>query len=88
MFAPLNPKPFLQSLTGQNVIVKLKWGETEYRGKLLSVDSYMNIQLDNAHEYIDLEDKGELGEMLIRCNNVLWITKDKSGEDTEMKESS
>lgn len=30
--APLNPKPFLTSLTGKQVMVKLKWG-MEYKGK-------------------------------------------------------
>jgi small nuclear ribonucleoprotein F len=63
---PVNPKPFLQDLTGSQVIVRLKWGETEYRGKLLSVDSYMNLQLDNAEEYIEGVNKGLLGELLIR----------------------
>lgn len=29
--APLNPKPFLASLTGRQVMVKLKWG-MEYKG--------------------------------------------------------
>lgn len=29
---PLNPKPFLNNLTGKPVIVKLKWG-MEYKGK-------------------------------------------------------
>ncbi len=41
---PCNPKPFLQSLTGQPVLVRLKWG-MEYRGTLKSVDNYMNIQV-------------------------------------------
>lgn len=30
-FLPINPKPFLQELTGKSVIVKLKWG-MEYKG--------------------------------------------------------
>jgi hypothetical protein len=30
---PVNPKPFLAELTGQEVVVKLKWG-MEYKGKL------------------------------------------------------
>lgn len=29
---PVNPKPFLNELTGKMVIVKLKWG-MEYKGK-------------------------------------------------------
>ena len=31
---PVNPKPFLNNLTGKPVIVKLKWG-MEYKGLLL-----------------------------------------------------
>lgn len=30
-------------------------------------------QLANAEEFIDDQSTGELGEILIRCNNVLWI---------------
>lgn len=30
-FVPVNPKPFLNELTGKPVIVKLKWG-MEYKG--------------------------------------------------------
>lgn len=51
LFAPfliqsaiVNPKPFLTDLTGQAVLVKLKWG-MEYRGILLAIDSYMNLQV-------------------------------------------
>jgi small nuclear ribonucleoprotein F len=69
---PLNPKPFLNSLTGKPVVCKLKWG-MEYRGVLVSVDGYMNLQLANTEEYIDGTNTGALGEVLIRCNNVLWI---------------
>ncbi|VVT51567.1 uncharacterized protein SAPINGB_P003139 [Magnusiomyces paraingens] len=83
-FDPINPKPFLQGLTGHGVIVRLKWGETEYRGRLVSVDSYMNLQLDNAVEYIDGDKKGQLGEIMIRCNNVLWVAEDSSSGDIDM----
>ena len=43
-FMPINPKPFLNGLTGKAVMVKLKWGH-EYKGYLVSVDAYMNLQL-------------------------------------------
>lgn len=49
---PINPKPFLNSLTGKAVLVKLKWGH-EYKGYLVSVDSYMNLQLANCEEFIE-----------------------------------
>lgn len=48
------------------MVVRLKWGETEYKGKLISVDSYMNLQLDETAEYIDGKFNGDLGEVLIR----------------------
>ncbi len=41
---PLNPKPFLNGLTGKPIIVKLKWG-MEYKGYLVSTDNYMNVQV-------------------------------------------
>ncbi|KAJ1912141.1 hypothetical protein IWQ60_009804 [Tieghemiomyces parasiticus] len=72
-FTIVNPQPFLKELTGKPVIVTLKWG-LEYKGFLTSVDSYMNIQLANAEEFKDgASTGGVLGEMLIRCNNVLYI---------------
>ena len=33
----------------------------------------MNIQLTNTQEYIDQKMTATLGQVLIRCNNVLWI---------------
>ncbi|KAF2719045.1 LSM domain-containing protein [Polychaeton citri CBS 116435] len=78
-FVPMNPRPMLQSLVNDEVVIRLKWGYTEYTGKLVSVDSYMNIQLSGAVEWIDGQDRGTLGQVLIRCNNVLWISaKDQS----------
>lgn len=62
---PLNPKPFLNGLTGKPVVVKLKWG-MEYKGYLVSTDNYMNVQIANTEEYIDGQLAGNLGEVLIR----------------------
>ncbi|GKV47038.1 hypothetical protein SLEP1_g53977 [Rubroshorea leprosula] len=45
----------------------------EYKAFLASVDSYMNLQLGNTEEYIDGQFTGNLGEILIRCNNVLYL---------------
>ncbi|WAR25113.1 RUXF-like protein [Mya arenaria] len=58
---PMNPKPFLNGLTGKPVLVKLKWG-MEYKGYLVSVDGYMNLQLANTEELIDGALTGNLGE--------------------------
>ncbi|XP_014500596.1 probable small nuclear ribonucleoprotein F [Vigna radiata var. radiata] len=67
---PVNPKPFLNNLTGKPVIVKLKWG-MEYKGYLVSVDSYMNLQLANTEEYIEGQFTGNLGEILIRADREM-----------------
>ncbi|CAD7693411.1 unnamed protein product [Nyctereutes procyonoides] len=73
---PLNPKPFLNGLTGN-----------PYQGYLESVDGYMNVQLANTEEYIDGALSGHLGEVLIRCNNVLYIRGvEEEEEDGEMGE--
>jgi small nuclear ribonucleoprotein F len=75
----VNPKPFLASLVGHRVAVKLKWGQ-EYRGALLSSDSYINLQLGDCEEVrADGTSAGRLGEVLVRCNNVLYIRAAPSG---------
>ena len=60
-FVPSNPKPFLQSLTGKKVLVKLKWSGVAYKGFLVSTDAYMNVQLANTMEIIDGEGWGNHG---------------------------
>jgi len=72
----------LNGLTGKPVMVKLKWG-MEYKGYLVSVDGYMNLQLASAEEFIDSTFTGNLGEVLIRCNNVLYIRGVEEEEDAE-----
>ncbi|VDN51566.1 unnamed protein product [Dracunculus medinensis] len=69
---PTNPKPFLNNLTGKPVTCKLKWGMI-YKGILVSVDGYMNLQLAKTEEYVDGAFAHHIGEVLIRCNNVLWV---------------
>ncbi|KAL0260880.1 hypothetical protein SLS55_004572 [Diplodia seriata] len=79
----------LLSLVNQEIRVRLKWGYTEYTGTLISADSYMNLQLANTEEFIDGKSTGTLGQVLFRCNNVLWISAKDASEpgksnDTEM----
>ena len=56
----------LQSLLNDEVTIRLKWGGTEYTGRLVSVDSYMNVQLSGAEEWIEGHSQGTLGQVLIR----------------------
>ncbi|POV97139.1 hypothetical protein PSHT_10328 [Puccinia striiformis] len=46
----------------------------EYKGYLVSVDNYMNLQLANTEEYQNGQSVGSLGEVFIRCNNVLYVS--------------
>ena len=64
----------------------------EYQGKLASSDAYMNLQLEKTEEFMDGQHAGYLGEVLIRCNNVLYIKAaeqqedDGGNDDTAMQE--
>jgi hypothetical protein len=52
-------------------------------GFLVSVDSYMNLQLASSEEWIGGKFAGNLGEVLIRCNNVLYIRAAQEEEGME-----
>lgn len=45
----------------------------EYKGTLVAFDGYMNFQLINTEEWVNGECRGNIGEALIRCNNVLYV---------------
>ena len=81
----VNPKPFLVDLTGKIVKVKLKWG-MEYQGRLTSADAYMNLQLTECEEFLEGQFAGFLGEVLIRCNNVLYIQALPAEDDNDADE--
>lgn len=71
-------------MIGKQVIVRLKWNKTEYKGTLISIDNYMNLQLDKTSEvvYEDGEKKEEaIGEIFIRCNNVLFVREDNKAQN-------
>lgn len=59
----------------EEVVIRLKWGQTEYKGRLVSIDSYMNIQLSGAKEYIDQQMTSALGQVLIRYVEILLKSK-------------
>ncbi|KAI9166824.1 small nuclear ribonucleoprotein [Paramyrothecium foliicola] len=85
-FVPINPRPMLQELVNKPISVRLKWGNTDYKGTLVAVDSYMNLQLSDTQEYVGDKFTGSLGQVLIRCNNVLWVRGADEGkkEDASM----
>ncbi|OGM41632.1 hypothetical protein ABOM_009712 [Aspergillus bombycis] len=83
-FQPVNPRPFLQTRVGTEMVIRLKWGQTEYKGKLESIDSYMNVLLRDTEEFIDGKNTGTLGLVLIRCNNILWMGSADNVEMTDL----
>lgn len=71
--APLSvwsPRPHL---TLYFLILLLSCCRCLLSGFLVSVDSYMNLQLASSEEWIGGKFAGNLGEVLIRCNNVLYV---------------
>ncbi|OBA19539.1 small nuclear ribonucleo protein SmF, partial [Metschnikowia bicuspidata var. bicuspidata NRRL YB-4993] len=86
-FQPINPKPFLKTLLNKPVVIRLKWNKLEYRGTLVAIDNYMNLQLEDASEVVKQDatepsetgeppagDEGDkIGDIFIRCNNVLFV---------------
>ena len=44
-------------------------------GYLVAIDSYMNVQLSSTEEWSKGAARGTLGDVLIRCNNVLYMRK-------------
>ena len=43
----------------------------------------MNTQLSDASEYVNGELAGPLGDIVIRCNNILYIRGDTENTKTE-----
>jgi len=66
---PLN---VLQKAINREVSVRLKM-DLEYRGKMSSVDPYMNVILVDATEYSGGNPSANYGKVVIRGNNVLFI---------------
>ena len=72
----------MQSLIGKRIVVKSKWG-TQYVARLVSTDSFMNLLLSDCAEHSKGEKADEdptvMPEVLLRCNNVLYIREVPEG---------
>ena len=66
------PLTTLQKSTGKKVTVKLK-NETEYRGRMDNVASYMNLIMTDAEEIREDKVVASYGRVILRGNNVLFI---------------
>jgi len=54
------------------VIVRLK-NDVEYKGKIVNVDSYMNLIMTDAEELRNGKTIEKYGRVILRGNNVLFI---------------
>ena len=66
------PLTTLQKNTKKSVIVRLK-NDVEYKGKIVNVDSYMNLIMSDAEEVKDGKTVEKYGRIILRGNNVLFI---------------
>ena len=66
------PLTTLQKNIKKSVTVRLK-NDIEYKGKMVNVDSYMNLIMSDAEELKDGKSVEKFGRVILRGNNVLFI---------------
>jgi len=66
------PLTTLQKNIKKSVTVRLK-NDIEYKGKMVNVDSYMNLIMSDAEELKDGKVVEKFGSVILRGNNVLFI---------------
>ena len=67
------PFDLLNNSIGKNVLVELK-GNLSFRGKLKAFDVHMNLTLEEAEKLENGEVKTKYGTILLRGDNVLFIS--------------
>jgi len=69
----IKPLSVLSQSANKNVIVELK-GKREYRGVLDGYDPHMNIVLKNAEEFLNGESVKKVSLVIVRGDNVIYIS--------------
>lgn len=69
------PIDVLNNAKGKRVLIKLKKG-SEISGILQAMDLHLNMWLENA-EQISEDNKVKLGTILIRGDNILYVSPEK-----------
>jgi small nuclear ribonucleoprotein len=69
----MKPLAVLNKAINQQVIVELK-GKRGYRGILDGYDPHMNLVLKNAEETLDSEVKRKVDSIIVRGDNVIYIS--------------
>ncbi|KAK2196892.1 bifunctional LSM domain superfamily/LSM domain [Babesia duncani] len=74
-----SPSAYIATISRKRVLVKLYDG-SELRGILATIDDRMNIALEDAQEYLESALIKTYGDVFIRGNNVLYISRELSTE--------
>jgi len=67
------PLDTLNEAIGSTVLIRLKGGR-DLRGKLVSYDTHVNLVLEDAEEIQSEEASTRYGKMVIRGDNVVFIS--------------
>ncbi|MCK5660097.1 MAG: small nuclear ribonucleoprotein [Methanosarcinales archaeon] len=67
------PLDVLNKALDNPVIVKLK-GAREFRGTLIGYDMHLNLVLNDAQELIDGENTRTIGSLVVRGDNVVYVS--------------
>jgi small nuclear ribonucleoprotein (snRNP)-like protein len=62
------------SLVDSRIIVEIKDEERKFQGRLMAVDEYLNIHMEETVELAGNERGRNLGTVVIRGNNILTIS--------------
>lgn len=71
----MSERPFdlLNDSIGNKILVSLRNGR-EVNGELESFDQHMNLALSNATELENGERKQKIGEVIVRGDNIFYIS--------------
>ena len=62
------------SLVDTKILVEIKDDDRKLQGRLVAVDEYLNIHMDETTELVNDQRGRNLGTVVIRGNNILSIS--------------
>ena len=62
------------SLVDSRIVVEIKDDNRKLQGRLVAVDEYLNIHMDETTELVNDQRGRNLGTVVIRGNNILSIS--------------